>query len=184
VAMERLSVTPRSAQQSSSTMCRGVQEKHLRMASCNAAHLALLHQGDGQLLEVAGGRRRAHEGLHLGVLNAVHVQRERTHCRPHLSTKSMSLSGSSRHPRRRNNNDMTSNCNLATLHETHHAVAVADELDALCVQREGGSIVGIGPDKEELDGRLCKLQADSLQQVDVVADDLIVVEVLQQGVRR
>jgi hypothetical protein len=50
-----------------------------------AAHLALLHEGDGQLLEVAGRRRRAHEGLHLRVLNAVHVQRERAHCRPHLS---------------------------------------------------------------------------------------------------
>ena len=79
---------------------------------------------------------------------------------------------------------MTSNCTSATLHDTHHAIAVADELDALRVQGKGGGSVGIRGVEEKLDSRLRELQTDRLQQVNVVADDLIVVEVLQQGMTR
>lgn len=38
-------------------------------------HLALFYERNGQLLEVVGRRPAAHEGLHLRVLDAVHVER-------------------------------------------------------------------------------------------------------------
>jgi hypothetical protein len=62
---------------------------------------------------------------------------------------------------------------------THHAITVTDELDALSVQWEGVRIVGVGGVEEELHRRFREFQANSLQQIDVIANDLVVVEVLQ-----
>ena len=56
---------------------------------------------------------------------------------------------------------------------------MVDELDGLGVEREGGVIAIIM--KKELHGRSGQLERDGLGQVDVVAQDLVVLEIKAQG---